>query len=317
MRIKPREQPRSGGSFLLGLHPGRNAGPTPAHGLAPRPPRRQPHHLGTPSGPPERDLRLRQAPRAGAFQSPPRPRPPPPSPPTPPPPPVGRKNLHLFERTRTTPHLSVIPHAPAAALRRILASRPIVALMPLGGQNDRLTLIDTPADTLESVNFANLSVQARTGPSPSSAPQRGESTIDSTSTSTSPAPRSRAFSGATVQFKHPLGHRRPRPLCAGTYVYLPFTSGPTWARATKRAHASFRLPARGAVAHHPSSMAAIECPSRWRISTGSPRIFAYWLERDEAPSAGHDPGSGWAPAAANQHLFLSLPPPTERSSATL
>jgi hypothetical protein len=230
------------------------------------------HHLGTPSGPPS-DLRLRQAPRAGAFQRRLAPR-------------LravaahaattaGWEETYTFLSDEDTATLSVIPTRLPPLYDEFwrLAN---VALMPLGGQNDRLTLIDTPADTLESVNFANLSVQARTAFTVLRLSV--ESTIDSTVDLNITRPEISRISGATVQFniRSGIDARDPVP---GTYVYLPFTSG-DMGGSHENAHMFYGY-RRGAVAITLLN-GSYRMPIEMENFNRSPRIFAYWLDRDEA-----------------------------------
>ncbi|MCC5806988.1 MAG: LysM peptidoglycan-binding domain-containing protein [Opitutales bacterium] len=150
-----------------------------------------------------------------------------------------------------------------------------VLLMPLSGQNDRTPLLDTPGDTLESVRFENLAVQARTAVT--LAKLTVESPVDSSIDITVLRRDISRLVGRTTQFNIRSGIDARDPV-AGTYVYLPME--PSDGAFVEPNVSGFYGYRRGVVA-----ITLLNGSFRMPVETqgfhSRPRVYAHWLDRDE------------------------------------
>lgn len=150
-----------------------------------------------------------------------------------------------------------------------------VLLLPMGGKNDRTPLLDTPADTLESVRFENVSVQARTVLTLSKL--AAESPVDSSVDATVLPREMSRLVGRTTQFNIRSGIDARDPV-AGTYVYLPLD--PSDGAFTDDNVFGFFGYRRGVVAITLLN-GTFRMPLETQRFRPRPRVYAYWLDRED------------------------------------
>lgn len=187
----------------------------------------------------------------------------------------GWQEPMTFTSVEDSANLAVVPTRPTPVYDSFWRFGDVV-LLPIGGRNDMTPFLDSPADTLASINFANLSVQARTAFT--LIRLFVESPSDSTVNINFPMPELSVLTGRTVQFniRSGIDARDPVP---GTYVYLPLVpNDPAFDSENAMAYFGYRRSTLAISRLNGSFRMPVELTTFHR----RPQVMAYQLDRSEA-----------------------------------
>ncbi len=149
-------------------------------------------------------------------------------------------------------------------------------VLPLSGESDRRERVDTPADTLDRVDWRHFELQARTAMTLIGSGL--ESVLDTQVLARKRQQELSRISGRTVRFniRSGIDARDPVP---GTYVFLPMTSG---AGGYSAVNASVFYGHRIGIVQIARLNGSFTMPVEVATYNPRPRIYAYLLDRDEA-----------------------------------
>jgi len=151
-----------------------------------------------------------------------------------------------------------------------------VSLLPLGTLNDRLTLLDTPHDTLDYINFERLGVNARTAALLVSAGL--ESAVDSTPVPDLIQRQFGSLTGRAVQFNIRSGIDAQEPVAGATVYYPSLSKSSTENTSTFRGARVGLIMETALNGRYRLPLESIN----FNVAGSLPNIYAYFLDPEEA-----------------------------------